>query len=159
MEMHKPYVALISSLGLGHLIPVIELAKRFAIQHNFKATVLAVTGQTSEAQTQILKSARNPSLCDIVEIPGAGISAFIEPNDVVCPLRVLSLTMRETKPAICSALSNMTPRPSTIIFDVFCGRVQSSQVRFRGFTCMAFVLGDVFSRVGQTNRGSTIRGP
>lgn len=121
METQKPHVALLSSPGLGHLIPVIELAKRFVIQHDFKATVLAITCQNSEAQTHVVNSALNTNLIDIIEIPGADITPLIDPNDDVPALKLLSMMMHETKPALRSALCNLTPHPSIIILDLFTG--------------------------------------
>ncbi|XP_061369800.1 anthocyanidin 3-O-glucosyltransferase 5-like [Gastrolobium bilobum] len=119
VQMDKPHVALISSPGFGHLISVIELANRLVTQHNLKATVLAITCQTSEPQTQVLNSTMNPNLCDIIEIPGAKISYLFDPDTTVPTLRHLNTMMHETKPAILCALSNMKPCPSTIIYDLF----------------------------------------
>nr|KYP50080.1 Anthocyanidin 3-O-glucosyltransferase 5 [Cajanus cajan] len=119
MEQHNPtHVVLVSSPGLGHIIPMIELAKRFVLQHNFKATVLAVTSQTSTAEKQILNSALTPSLCHVIEIPSPDITDLVQPNDAV--LTHLSVIMRQAKPAVKSILSKATPRPSALIVDPFC---------------------------------------
>ncbi|XP_020232576.1 anthocyanidin 3-O-glucosyltransferase 5 [Cajanus cajan] len=118
MEQHNPtHVVLVSSPGLGHIIPMIELAKRFVLQHNFKATVLAVTSQTSTAEKQILNSALTPSLCHVIDIPSPDISNLVQPNDRM--VTRLCVMMREAKPAIKSFLSKTTPRPSALIVDIF----------------------------------------
>ncbi|TKY66503.1 Anthocyanidin 3-O-glucosyltransferase 5 [Spatholobus suberectus] len=118
MELHKPtHVVLLASPGLGHLIPAIELGKHFALHHNFKATILAVTSQTSRAKTQILNSALKSSLCHVIEIPAPDLTGLLHQNDAT--LTRLCVTMREAKPAIRSILSKITPRPSALIVDLF----------------------------------------
>jgi len=118
METPKTtHVALVSSPGLGHLIPAIELAKRFVLHHNFKVTILAVTSQTSRAETQMLNSALTPSLCHIIDIPSPDITALVAQNDAV--VTRLCVVMREAKVAIKSILSEITPRPSALIVDIF----------------------------------------
>ncbi|CAJ1978551.1 unnamed protein product [Sphenostylis stenocarpa] len=118
MEMQNPtHLLLVSSPGLGHLIPVIELGKRFALHHNFKVTILAVTSQTSRVETQILNSVLTSSLCHIIDIPSPDLTALVAENDAV--FTRLCVTMREAKPAIRSILSEITPRPSALIVDVF----------------------------------------
>lgn len=108
----QPHVVLLSSPGLGHLIPVIELAKRFLLHHNFKATILAVTTQTSEAEREVLRS----SSCDVIEIPVPDLPTLT--TEVVVFTR-LCLAMRAVVPAIRSALLNMPLRPSAFIVDLF----------------------------------------
>ncbi|TKY66500.1 Anthocyanidin 3-O-glucosyltransferase 5 [Spatholobus suberectus] len=120
MELYKPtHVVLLSSPGLGHLIPVIELGKRFALHHNFKVTVLAVTSQTSHAEAQILNSAVTPSLCHVIDIPSPDliVTGLLHQNDRM--VTRLCVMMREAKPAIKSILSKITPRPSALIVDIF----------------------------------------
>ncbi|XP_061374485.1 anthocyanidin 3-O-glucosyltransferase 5-like [Gastrolobium bilobum] len=114
LHKHRPeHIVLVSSPGLGHLIPVIELGKRFVLSNNFKVTILAVTSNTSEAETNILKSAMTSELIDVVEIPSANID-----GDAGMVTR-LCVMMREALPAIRSALSDMTVRPSVLVVDVF----------------------------------------
>ncbi|KAL2327629.1 hypothetical protein Fmac_021056 [Flemingia macrophylla] len=118
MELQKPtHVVLLSSPGLGHLIPVIELAKHLVLHHNLKATVLAVTSQTSLAEKQILNSSLIPSICHIIDIPSPDITNLVHKNDSV--FTRLCVLMREAKPAIKSILSKTTPLPSALIVDPF----------------------------------------
>ncbi|KAM1209107.1 hypothetical protein ACFX2I_014783 [Malus domestica] len=35
-----PHVAIVSTSGLSHLIPLVELAKRLIVQHNFSITFI-----------------------------------------------------------------------------------------------------------------------
>jgi hypothetical protein len=110
----KAHVVLLSSPGIGHLIPIIELGKRFHIHHNFKVTILVITSQTSQAESQILKSATNPSLYTIIQIPSSNISSAAEAVSTrICQ------TMRHSVPSIKSALTNLPLRPSAFIVDIF----------------------------------------
>ncbi|MED6186038.1 hypothetical protein PIB30_062966 [Stylosanthes scabra] len=121
MENQQHHMVLLSSPGLGHLIPVIELAKRFVFQHNLKITILALTSTTSHAEKRVLDAAASGGHIDIVEIPTPDISSLIEPDAAVATR--LCVMMREGVPGICHALSNMadtaTVRPSTLIVDIF----------------------------------------
>lgn len=116
--MDKPHAALLSSPGLGHLIPVIELGNLLALRLNFKVTILAVTSQTSEAESHILKSATSSiNLCDILEIPPADLSGLLE--DEAAIVERLCVIMRETRGAVRSALANIAPPPCVLIVDIF----------------------------------------
>ncbi|KAK7317706.1 hypothetical protein RJT34_02152 [Clitoria ternatea] len=114
MELHNSkHMVLLSSTGLGHLIPVIELGKRFLFHHNFKVTILAVTSQTSEAETQIL----NSSPCHVIQIPSPDLTGLVHQNDAV--VARICIMMRAAVPAIKSIISKITPRPSALIVDLF----------------------------------------
>ncbi|CAL0311511.1 unnamed protein product [Lupinus luteus] len=120
MDIQKlaAHVVLLSSPGLGHLIPFIELGNHFALIHtHLKVTLLAVTSQTSEAETQILNSAMKTNLINIIQIPSPNIFHLIEYD--AAPVTRLCVMMREAKPSIRKALSNMTLRPSLFIVDIF----------------------------------------
>lgn len=118
MDLYKPtHIVLLSSPGLGHLMPIIELAKRFQIHHNFKLTILAITSQTSHTESHILKSATNPSLYNIIQIPSPNISSLLPVSATVCTR--IFLTMRHSIPFIKSALTNLTLPPSALIVDIF----------------------------------------
>ncbi|CAL5197430.1 unnamed protein product [Lathyrus oleraceus] len=118
MDLHKPaHLVLLSSPGLGHLIPMIELGKRFLIHHNFKLTILAITSQTSHTESQILRSATNPSLYTIIQIPSPNISSLLPPSPAVATR--IYLTMRHSLPSIKSTLTNLSIPPSALIVDIF----------------------------------------
>ncbi|CAI8608957.1 unnamed protein product [Vicia faba] len=118
MDLHKPaHVVLLSSPGLGHLIPIIELGKRFLTHHNFKVTILAITSQTSHTESQILQSATNPSLYTLIQIPSPNISSLLPPSAAVCSR--IFLTVRLSLPSIKSILTNLPVPPSALIVDIF----------------------------------------
>ncbi|KAL4645031.1 hypothetical protein ACB092_02G207100 [Castanea dentata] len=53
----KPHATLLSSPGLWHLIPVLELGKRLVTHHNFQVTVLVIASHSSPAESQVIESA------------------------------------------------------------------------------------------------------
>ncbi|KAF7828819.1 anthocyanidin 3-O-glucosyltransferase 5-like [Senna tora] len=112
--MHKAHIALLSSPGLGHLIPVIELGKHLSLHHKLKVTILAVTSQSSEAESHILESA---NCCKLIEIQPPDISPLLHNQAHI--VERLCVVMRESVPAIRSALTTMPHLPSVLIVDIF----------------------------------------
>ncbi|XP_019154932.1 PREDICTED: anthocyanidin 3-O-glucosyltransferase 5-like [Ipomoea nil] len=111
------HVALLSSPGMGHLIPVLVLADHLATHHHLKVTVLAIT---TAAETQFLKShvkSSNPTV-DIVPVPAADVSGLIdEKTQVFTQLRI---TVREALPHVRSTIAGLAHRPDALIVDIFC---------------------------------------
>ncbi|KAL3725858.1 hypothetical protein ACJRO7_030834 [Eucalyptus globulus] len=119
--MEKPKklrVALLSSPGPGHLIPVIELGKCLVADHDFEATVFVLPLQASRAEAEIIKFAMTPKLLDIVELPPPDLSAAGLSPDAAVVTRLVVM-MREARPAFRSALEAMEARPDVLIVDMF----------------------------------------
>ncbi|KAK3224053.1 hypothetical protein Dsin_011078 [Dipteronia sinensis] len=49
----KPHVALLASPGMGHVIPVLELAKRLTNHHNLHVTVFVVSFDQNTSVEQL----------------------------------------------------------------------------------------------------------
>lgn len=113
------HVVLVSSPGLGHIIPMIELGNRFVLHHNFKATVIAVTSNTSEAESHVIKSATTNSLCDVIGIPSPADLSSLAFVSGLC------VATRESVPSIRSTFSDMALPPSALIVDIFSTEVMS----------------------------------
>lgn len=113
----KPHVALLSSPGMGHRIPIIELSKRLVTNHNVGVTIFVVPSQSSAAESEVLQSAMSSKLCEIIELPPVDISELVNPDAAVVTL--LCVIMREIKPALRSAISGLSLRPSALIVDLF----------------------------------------
>lgn len=97
---------------MGHLIPVLELAKRLSSLHSFKITIMFVS---THADYQVQPSIDD---VDLLEIPSADISSIVDPGaQLVTKIGVL---MRETGPVVRAAISGLTaPKPTVLIFDMF----------------------------------------
>uniref|UniRef100_A0A6N2LCK6 Anthocyanidin 3-O-glucosyltransferase n=1 Tax=Salix viminalis TaxID=40686 RepID=A0A6N2LCK6_SALVM len=106
----KPHVVLLASIGMGHLIPILELGKRLSTHHNFNVTIFVVASQSSAAESQILHSAMTENLCEIVELPPVHDAAVFTQICVI---------MRAIKPALRSAISGLSFRPAALIVDLF----------------------------------------
>ncbi|KAK1440639.1 hypothetical protein QVD17_06468 [Tagetes erecta] len=119
MDQDKVHVAIISSPGMGHLVPVLLLGHRLATHHGLGVTILAVTTQTSRVESQILASLTNSNHLNLIKIPSPDISNLLGPDDAV--VTQLAIMMREARPGIRSAISAMNHPPHVLIVDLFSG--------------------------------------
>lgn len=113
----KPHAAILASPGLGHLIPVLELAKRLVVHHNFAVTIFAISSHSSPVEAQLLDSAMSPKLFDVVQLPPPDISGLVGPDAAV--VTCLAVIMRTCRPSLRSSISSMKNRPSLLIVDLF----------------------------------------
>ncbi|KAF7844842.1 UDP-glycosyltransferase 72E1-like [Senna tora] len=109
----KPHAVLLASPGMGHLIPVIELAKCLHTHHGFLVTVVVVTTTSS----QNLHHISQLSSLNVLTLPPLDVSHKFGPNHSVV-VRI-SLTMIESVPLLRSSILSMNPRPSALIVDLF----------------------------------------
>ncbi|KAI6695358.1 hypothetical protein NL676_023068 [Syzygium grande] len=119
--MEKPkklHAALLSSPGMGHLVPVMELGKRLVADHGFEATVFVLPSQASPAEAEIIKSTMTPKLLNVVELPPPDISAVGLGPEAGVVMR-LAVMMREARLAFRCALAAMEARPDVLIVDLF----------------------------------------
>uniref|UniRef100_M4F7U4 Glycosyltransferase n=1 Tax=Brassica campestris TaxID=3711 RepID=M4F7U4_BRACM len=113
MQITKPHAALLSSPGMGHIIPVIELAKRLSTNHGFRVTVFVLETDGTSAQSKFL----NSTGLDVVNLPSPDISELVHPADHV--VTKIGVIMRETVPALRSKIAAMTQKPTALIVDLF----------------------------------------
>ncbi|KAG7031252.1 Anthocyanidin 3-O-glucosyltransferase 5, partial [Cucurbita argyrosperma subsp. argyrosperma] len=109
------HVALISSPGMGHLFPSLELATRLSTRHHLTLTVFLVTSHSSSAENNVVAAAEATGLFTVVELPPADMSDVTDSTVV----GRLAITMRRHVPALRSAISALTSRPSALIADIF----------------------------------------
>ncbi|XVF15710.1 hypothetical protein REPUB_Repub09cG0179100 [Reevesia pubescens] len=119
MQSMKPHVAILASPGMGHLIPVLELAKRFVSHQSIKVTVFVVAADhASIANSKLLQSP--PGLndhLDIVLLPFIDVSNILGPDaSFVTKIVVM---MIESLPYLRSEISKMEFRPTALIVDLF----------------------------------------
>ncbi|KAJ4878703.1 UDP-glycosyltransferase 72E2 [Raphanus sativus] len=113
MKITKPHAALLSSPGMGHIIPVIELAKRLSTDHAFQVTVFVLETDAASAQSMYL----NSTGVDVVNIPSPDISNLVDPEDHV--VTKIGIMMREAVPALRSNIAAMIQKPTVLIIDLF----------------------------------------
>ncbi|XP_031250448.1 UDP-glycosyltransferase 72E1-like [Pistacia vera] len=117
MQITKPHVALLASPGMGHLIPVLELAKRLVTHHNLQVTVFVLATDTSSDHLSQLLNSQNHDFLNIVLLPTTDISGLVDPDaSIVTKLVVM---MHQSLPALRSTISAMKFRPMALIVDLF----------------------------------------
>ncbi|CAN8277647.1 unnamed protein product [Cochlearia groenlandica] len=110
MKITKPHAAMFSSPGMGHVIPVMELAKRLSVNHNFHVTVFLF-----ETDSPLLNST---SLVNVVTLPLPDVSHLLATSSDHVVTKI-SVIMRESISALRSKISLMRIKPTALIVDLF----------------------------------------
>ncbi|KAL7002408.1 hydroquinone glucosyltransferase [Sarracenia purpurea var. burkii] len=113
----KPHIAIFPTIGMGHLIPLGEFAKRLVFTHHFSATfILPTDGTISASQKSFLDSLPN-GISSLV-LPAVDLSDLSE--DVKIENQI-SITMARSLPHLRAALKSLlsTSRLVALIVDLF----------------------------------------
>nr|GMD54112.1 anthocyanidin 3-O-glucosyltransferase 5-like [Ipomoea batatas] len=114
----KLHIGILSSPGIGHIIPVLVLGNRLVSVHNVKVTVFVVTTAGSPTEARLIKSSDMANNLNIVEIPPVDISALIDDNTKM--VTQLCLLVRAALPGVRSALRAVSHRLDALVVDLFC---------------------------------------
>lgn len=117
METLNTHVAVLSSPGMGHLFPSLELATRLCTRHHITVTILLVASHSSPVEEKIIASAKASKFFTLLHLPPVDISALVDSTTAV--VTRIAVTMRSSLPAIRSAVSALKFRPTTLIVDIF----------------------------------------
>ncbi|WRX15074.1 UDP-glucuronosyl/UDP-glucosyltransferase - like 10 [Theobroma cacao] len=120
-ETHiKPHVAVLPSVGMGHLIPLLELAKRLVVEHGMRVSLLVITTNApSAAQEQLLCSPDLPPDLHIVKLPPVDVDKVISSDmDNVLVLTRLCLITEEGLRSLKSVLVSLG-KPRALVTDLF----------------------------------------
>ncbi|KAL5705157.1 coniferyl-alcohol glucosyltransferase [Ranunculus cassubicifolius] len=118
MEIPKPRILILTSPGMGHLIPLLELAKRLVSLETLHVTLLIVSTSSSAPQSQLVKlSSQFHQDLQIVDLTPAEISDIVSTNLSVT-LR-LHLSMIATLPTLKSHIASMELPLAALIVDIF----------------------------------------
>ncbi|OMP06813.1 UDP-glucuronosyl/UDP-glucosyltransferase [Corchorus olitorius] len=142
----KPHVAVLPSVGMGHLIPLLELGKRLALHHGFRVTLLLITTNTppSAAQDQLLCSPDIPSDLHILKLPPVDVEQ-VTTHDMLIMTRLCVITEHSLIGSLKSVLvalglgqtrALVTDFFSTQAFDI-CNELSIPAYLF-STTCIAF---------------------
>ncbi|KAM6597576.1 hypothetical protein CsatA_008100 [Cannabis sativa] len=112
----KPHVAVVSSPGMGHIIPLLELAKRLAADHGCHVSFLNITTQASAAQTKLLNSTEFPPNFHVINLPEVDVSKLIPPDSQI--MTRLSIIVQESFRCLKSVLLDIG-KPDALIIDLF----------------------------------------
>ncbi|KAI3952085.1 hypothetical protein MKW92_049123 [Papaver armeniacum] len=98
-----PHVIIMPSPGMGHLIPIIEFAKRFVLDHGFSATIIIPTDINSPFQALKLALDSLPSAIDTILLPPVDLSDVS--NDV---LAQMFATVNRSLPSFSDSIRTIT---------------------------------------------------
>ncbi|MBA0802365.1 hypothetical protein Gohar_012668 [Gossypium harknessii] len=116
-KTQTPHIAILPSPGMGHLIPLVEFAKRFVQQHNFTVTFVIPTADSpSKAQISTLDSL--PSSIDYVFLPPVDLSDL--PQDAKIET-LISLTVARSLSFLRDALKSLAAKTKLVglVVDLF----------------------------------------
>jgi len=120
MESQRPHVAIFPWHGMGHLIPLVEFAKRLTLNHAFSVTFIIPKWMTAVSPGQIAYMQRLASSAvgaiDFLELPGVEIEGD-HPNMNIRTR--MSLLMEETKILVEDALRSFRFPVCAFIADPF----------------------------------------
>ncbi|KAJ4711921.1 Glycosyltransferase [Melia azedarach] len=147
-QEESPYhVAMVPTPGMGHLIPMVELAKRLVLQHNFLVTfIISSDGSPMEPQRQVLRSL--PNSISAVFLPPVSFEDL--PDDVKIETRItLSLTrsissLRETLKVLTESTRLVALVVDLFGTEVFIVAKEFGILPYMFFLSTAMVLSSVF---------------
>ncbi|XVF43001.1 hypothetical protein PTKIN_Ptkin02bG0005300 [Pterospermum kingtungense] len=114
----KPHVALLPSIGLGHIIPLFEFAKRLVVDHGLRVSLLVITtSEPSAAQDQLLSSSHLPPDFHIVKLPPVDVDKVIRIDDKLLLTRICVLA-DESFRSLKSVLLAIG-KPRALVVDIF----------------------------------------
>ncbi|XP_057495389.1 hydroquinone glucosyltransferase [Actinidia eriantha] len=112
-----PHIAIVPSPGMGHLIPLGEFAKRFALNHHFLVTFIVPTdGPLSKAQKSYLESL--PKGISFVLLPPVSFNDL--PDDTKIETRI-ALTVARSLPSLREAFKSLVASSQLValVVDLF----------------------------------------
>lgn len=116
-ETFKAHVAVLPSPGMGHIIPLLELAKCLVVHHDIHVSFLNITTEASAAQNQLLHSPTLPPGLHVIDLPPADISTLVSEETLV--LTRLCINVEESLKPLKSVLMGLGNLQALVI-DLFC---------------------------------------
>ncbi|MCD9558449.1 hypothetical protein HAX54_015827 [Datura stramonium] len=117
IQSQNPHIAILPSPGMGHLIPLVEFAKRLILRHQFSVSLILPTdGPISNAQKIFLNSL--PSSMDYQLLPAVNLDDL--PQDVKIETRI-SLTVTRSLPSLREVFKSIIESKKTValVVDLF----------------------------------------
>ncbi|KAJ1392079.1 UDP-glycosyltransferase family, conserved site [Sesbania bispinosa] len=113
----NPHAFLLTSPGMGHIIPALQLAKRLVTHHIIPKVTLFIgsikSSVPSKAETQVLQSATKENLFNIIHLPPIDITNTIDLETKIATI------MHELPPLFLSTISTLNLHPTVLITDFF----------------------------------------
>jgi hydroquinone glucosyltransferase len=115
----KPHLAILPSPGMGHLIPLVEFAKRLVRAHDFTITFVVSTDGPVPSKTQKSVLSALPEEIDHVFLPPVNFDDLPEDTKVET---IITLTVARSLPALRNIIKSMFSRfgsVSALVVDLF----------------------------------------
>uniref|UniRef100_A0A453NAU5 Glycosyltransferase n=1 Tax=Aegilops tauschii subsp. strangulata TaxID=200361 RepID=A0A453NAU5_AEGTS len=107
-----PHVALLSSPGMGHVVPVAELARRLHAEHGFTATVVTYASSDSAAQRAFLASL--PPVVGSASLPAVPLDDLVAAGAAI--EKLLSVEAQRSVPALAALLAGLGKDGNLVAF-------------------------------------------
>ncbi|KAM0921259.1 hypothetical protein ACQ4PT_007131 [Festuca glaucescens] len=111
-DARAPHVVLLSSPGMGHVVPVAELARKLHAKHGFSATVFAYASSDSAAQRDFLASL--PPAFGSALLPAVPLDDLVAAGAAIETL--LSVEAQRSVPALTALLADMGRTKNLVAF-------------------------------------------
>ncbi|XP_062091442.1 hydroquinone glucosyltransferase-like [Humulus lupulus] len=118
-QAQKPHVAILPSPGMGHLIPLVEFAKRLVTAHDFTITFVVPTDGPAPSKTQKSVLSALPEAIDHVFLPPVNFDDLPEGTKIET---MITLTVTRSLPALRDVMKSMLSRfgsVSALVVDLF----------------------------------------
>ncbi|XP_020584449.1 hydroquinone glucosyltransferase-like [Phalaenopsis equestris] len=113
--LKTPHIVLLASPGMGHLIPVSELAKRLVVHHNFTATVITFSGFSSQSPHHLSLLSSLPPGITSLPLPHIPLDDLPPETRTKTPI---STTIARSRPLLHRILLNLKSSGSLAAFIV-----------------------------------------
>ncbi|TXG52272.1 hypothetical protein EZV62_021441 [Acer yangbiense] len=116
----KMHVAVLPNLGMGHIIPLFELAKRLVVfDHDIHISFLLINTDedNSAARDQYLYSTALPPSLDVVDMPPINVSDIVRDDMLI--LTRICVIVEESLKSLKSVLIELG-KPEALVIDLFC---------------------------------------
>ncbi|CAD6237827.1 unnamed protein product [Miscanthus lutarioriparius] len=114
-----PHVVMLTSPGIGHVLPMAELAKRLAEDHGFTATIITYSGMSSPRHASVFASL--PACVTTAALPAVPLDDL--PADARIETRMLTVVTR-VLPHLRALLAELVSAHDVVAFlaDMFCAQ-------------------------------------
>ncbi|KAI5564053.1 hypothetical protein POPTR_014G041800v4 [Populus trichocarpa] len=117
-ETAKPHVAIMPSPGIGHITPLLEIAKRLVVLHDFHVSFIVIaTNEASAGQGNLLQSSTLPPGLDVVYLPTVDVFA-VTTNGMPLAARLCAIVEEAIK-SLKSVLVKLG-KIKAVVVDLFC---------------------------------------
>ncbi|EPS66787.1 hypothetical protein M569_07987 [Genlisea aurea] len=117
MDHRNLHIVVVSTPGIGHVIPVLVLAKRLATLHGVRVTIVRVTVAGAPPEPKLFTVPYPDDLVRILQLPPVDISHVVDESTQI--VTRLFMMFRAAASSLRSAISALEPRPDAIVADLF----------------------------------------